>query len=335
MTELLSMEGSTEQVGDDFPPYPSGPYSPGFFVGGFGGSPFQTCGGSSNGKVVTKLGVWKNSSCLQGIQVTYNDGTQTQVYGSVRGDYAQITFKPGEKVVELTLWGNGNGTRTGRIKLTTDGGQTFDHGKDTSGQTAYSAPVGGGLLVGVAGRCAVEIDMLGLVFFTDVKSVSITGINYVNPPTGTSNGIALALLQTTTYTNPGTEPLKWKFDNTIARTDSTSMSQSATLQYGVEVSVSASFFDFAKVGTSYSWSMTQEKTSKSTVTTEKTLSWSLEGRLDPGDKITALATCYVGTVNVDYTATVTVTMKSGETFHYDEPGVLSNVLCSEASATAS
>jgi hypothetical protein len=334
MSEWLSMEDPHEETGGDLS-YPSGPYSPGFFVGGNGGSPFETCGGT-DGRVVTKLGVWKNSSCLQGIQLTYNDGSQSPVYGSVKDDYAQIIFQPGERVVELTLWGNGIGTRTGRIKLTTSGGQTFDHGKDTSGQTAYSAPVGGGLLVGAAGRCGAEIDMLSMVFLTDIKSVSVTNVNYVNPPTGTANGIELALLQSTTYTNKSTtEPMKWRFENSITRTDSRSWSQSATRQYGIAVTVSAGFFDFAKVGTSYTWSMTEERTSTSTVTTEKTLSWSLEGQLDPGQTIHAVATCYVGTVDVDYNATVTVTMKSGETFTYNQAGVISNVFCSQASATAS
>jgi|GEM_PF-3635814 len=334
MTELLSLEGSISPATDDFPPYPPGPYSPGFFVGGFGGSPFLTCGGT-DGRAVTKLGVWTNSSCLQGIQVTYNDGSQSQVYGSVRGDYAQIIFQPGERVVELILWGNGNGTRTGRIKLSTNGGQTFDHGKDTSGQTAYSAPVGGGLLVGVVGRCAVEIDMLGLVFLGEIASVAVSDLTYVNPPTGTAAGIDLVLLQSTTFTDREPKPTDWLFANSVSRTDSTTWSQSATQQYGVTVSVSASFFDFAKVGTTYSWSITEEKTRASTVTTEKTLSWSLGGRLDPGESVTAVATCYAGSVDVNYSSKVTVIMKSGELFSYAESGVIHNVLCSEASATVS
>ena len=334
MSELLSMEASDWQTAGDAPPYPPGPYSPGFFVGGSGAGPFLTCGGT-DGRVVTKLGVWKNTSCLQGIQVTYNDGWQSPVYGSVSGDYNQIIFQPGERVVELTLWGNGIGTRTGRIKLTTNGGQTFDWGKDTSGQTAYSAPVGGGLLVGAVGRCGAEIDMLSLVFFTDVKSVAITNVNYVNPPTGTANGIDLVQLQSSTYTNGGTEPIKWIFENSITRTDSHSWSQSATRQYGVGATVSAGFFGFVQAGASYNWSMTEEKTSQSTVTTEKMLSWSLEGTLDPDSSILAVATCHQGTVDVEYNATVTVTMKSGQTFSYDEPGVITDVLYSHASATAS
>lgn len=334
MSELLSREGSDSQAGDVYPPYPPGPYSPGFFVGGSGGEPFLTCGGT-DGRAVTKLGAWTNSSCLQGIQVTYNDGSQSQVFGSVHGDYAQIIFPPGERVVELTLWGNGNGTRTGRIKLTTDGGQTFDHGKNTSGQTAYSAPVGGGLLVGAAGRCGAEIDMLGLVFLSDVTSVSITDVNYYNPPVGTSNGIDLLMLQRTSYTDPYDKPVKWVFANSVTRTDSRSWSQSATRQYGVTVSVSAGFFDFAKVGASYTWSLSEQKTSESTVTTERTLTWSLEGELDPGQSVVAVATCYVGTVDVDYTATVNVFLKSGEHFSYRESGVISSVLVSEASAGAS
>ena len=109
----------------DWPAYPSGPFTGEFVVGGFGGSPYQACKWVMNESalVVKGLDVWYNSNTLRGIQVTFSDDSRTSVFGSPTDSHGSIVFAPGERITSLTLWGNGKGTRTGRILLTTSAGQ--------------------------------------------------------------------------------------------------------------------------------------------------------------------------------------------------------------------
>ena len=109
----------------DWPAYPSGPFTGEFVVGGFGGSPYQACKWVMNESalVVKGLDVWYNSSTLRGVQLTFSDNSRTSVFGAPSDTHASIVFAPGERITSMTLWGNGNGTRTGRILLTTSAGQ--------------------------------------------------------------------------------------------------------------------------------------------------------------------------------------------------------------------
>ena len=109
----------------DWPPYPPGPFTGEFVVGGFGGLPYQACKWVMNESalVVKGLDVWYNTSTLRGIQVTFSDDSRSSVFGTPSDTHAGITFSPGERITSFTLWGNGKGSSTGRIRLTTSAGQ--------------------------------------------------------------------------------------------------------------------------------------------------------------------------------------------------------------------
>ena len=57
-------------------------------------------------------------------------------------DFAEITFKPGEKLVgDVQLSGNGIGTRLGMIKFSTSTGQSYQCGADTHTKYLFPAQV--------------------------------------------------------------------------------------------------------------------------------------------------------------------------------------------------
>ena len=322
--------------------YPAGPFTRQYTVGGTNGNWFQACKWVTNSSalVVQRLDVWWNSGTLKGIQVTYADGSRSQVFGSPNDSTASISFAPGELVTSLSLWGNGIGTRCGRIRLTTNLGQTFDHGKNTSGQTQYDGPVGSGVLVGLVGRSGHDVDQLGAVFLRSaVKSIKIGNVKYTPSLHQTSDGISEVILGQTYYSNPPDSPkdFDWDFINTVTRTKSTSFSQTSSNMYGANasVTVSAELFGIGTEATAgFEWQAT--KTQETTTETEESveLTWSLSGQLAPGTGLTAISTCQQGIGDATYTSTVTLLLADGTVSKYPENGVFTNVVYTKATATA-
>lgn len=162
-------------------PFPIGPFVRGHAVGGGGGGGFQIHE-INQGALVRTVGVhWSNQN-LRGIRLTYTNGNRSRQIGRAENNHTQLTFQPGEIVVKASLWGNGRGTRTGRIRFTTNRGQTLDVGRNTSGQTEYPMDVGSGILVGFAGRDGHDIDALSFIFLLHGFEALVSDVRYTQPP---------------------------------------------------------------------------------------------------------------------------------------------------------
>ena len=322
-----------------FPEYPSGPFSPEFCVGGFGGSPWSTCGWVTNQKalVVTKLEVWWNSSTLKAVQITYANSSISPIFGQTSGNGSSITFAPGERVTSLTLWGNGVGTRTGRIRITTSKGQTFDVGKNTDGQNSYSAPIGSGILVGMVGRGGQDIDMLGAVFLEgSVSSISIGDIQYNDSLDGTKKGLSQVTLSRVHYQGAPVTGTNYNFENKVERTVSLSFSQTSSTMYGLSVgaSVTAEVFGIGgTVETGFEWQTTNTEETTTSTSTLMGLTWGTHGHVEPGKGLTCTSLSEMGVGNATYNSTVTVKLSDGTVSSYKEPGVFNNVVYTEAWVT--
>ena len=283
-----------------------------------------------------RLDVWWDGGALRGIQVTYPDNTVTQVFDSPSGSTNHIIFEPGERVTSMTLWGNGIGTRSERIRITTTK-QTFDVGKDTSGQTAYDAPIGSGILVGMFGRSGADIDQLGPVFLDGaVQSINIGNINYTPTLDKTSKGISSVVLAQTYFSNQSGGNPTWNFANGVSRTDTTRFTQTTATMYGasVSVTVSAELFGIGGDTTAgFEWQKTDTQETTTETSQEVELSWSLSGTLAPGEGVTAIATCEQGIGNATYTSTVTILLADGSVSQFSENGTFSNVVYTKATAT--
>ncbi|OCH86343.1 hypothetical protein OBBRIDRAFT_828354 [Obba rivulosa] len=327
---------------DSLPPYPYGPFTPELVVGGNGGQPFESCKWIVNrsGLVVKGLDVWWSSKCLRGIQLTFSDGSRSVVYGNPSDSHDSVVFSAGEAITSMTLWANSSKNRAGRIRLTTNAGQTFDVGIKTDKLPAYDVYIGSGILVGMVGRCATDIDMLGAVFLKGtVTSISISKVAYDPPLSGTSKGISEVTLDAVYYHNlpSSTHDLVWDFTHSVTRTVSTSFTQSTSTTYGASASISVSAEIFG-IGPSasggFEWQSTDIKETTTTTSSQHTMSWSLSGTLHPGEGTTVIAVCQQGLGNVNYTSTVTLQLEDGTVSTYDEPGVFNNVVYTKAMATS-
>lgn len=295
---------------------------------------WQTCNWVMNQKasVVTNLQFWWNSSHLNGVQVTYSDHSVSPIFGQGNQNTQSISFAPQEKVTSMTLWGDGKGSRTGRIRITTDKGQTLDVGKDTSGQKAYSAGVGSGILVGMVGRSGDSMDMLGPVFLNgDIRSISIGNIHFQPDFNGTSTGISTVSVGSQHFTNPSsaTGDLVWHFNGTVKRVNTTSFTQGTSTMYGVSVNctVSAEVFGIGgNVQTGFTWQKTKMQQTTTTTSEEVGLDWGISGTLKPGDGTTAFCNAEMGVSSARYTSTVTLTLDDGTVSVYPESGTFSNVM---------
>ena len=315
--------------------FPSGPYVRGYAIGGGGGSTFIQCE-AGRGVLVKKIGVYYNSSCLQAIQVTYTDGTKATTAGKVNGSYGELIFEPGETAIRASLWGNGVGTRTGRILIKTTKGQTLDVGKNTSGQTEYSMDVGSGFVAGFAGRAAGEIDALSFVFLLPVKKVEMKDVKYTQPPPQTA--IRPTNLTVTTYHCDSNKVggLNWDFTNSVQRSNAYSFTSQTSQEFGMKVEVTAGIPEIASVTAGYEWKIGASQSQQWSNTETTTLSWSLSGHLEPGESCTCSATCQYGNADVEYSCNVKITfMNDGRVLQYAEKGVLHNAQYAFATATKS
>ncbi|KAF8580325.1 hypothetical protein K439DRAFT_313084 [Ramaria rubella] len=309
-----------------------------------GGEEFTACQWvqGSSALVVKGLDVWFHSQYLRGIQVTYSNNSRSLVFGSDDNSHSSIVFTPGELVTSLTLWGNGIGTRAGRIRLTTNRDQTLEVGKDTSGQTAYDIDTGAGLLVGMCGRSGVDIDQLGAIFLKyKVIHVSIRDIKYDPDLSNTAEGICIfeVALNKAHFTNPASAkgPKTWTFGGSASRTTSTTYNQTTgnTFQPSAAVEVSAKPFGIGgKVtSTGFQWPHQNSVTTGTSVSNLLTFTWGLTGELQPGEEIVCLAAVQRGEGRTNYDATVIVELENGATNEFKERGVFQNVAFTEVSVT--
>ncbi|KAL8788681.1 MAG: hypothetical protein Q9195_007182 [Heterodermia aff. obscurata] len=314
------------------PAYPDGPFTVKTLVGGGGGGDFSTCEWVTNGKasVVKKLQVWWNSSYLKAIQVTYSDNSVSRVFGEATELTQTIILAPGEVVTSFVMWGNGIGTRTGRIRLVTNLGQVLDAGKDTSGQTAYTSPTGSGILVGMVGRSGLDIDCLGAVFLdSSVASIVIDNVQYPDSLEGKFTGISPVFLSRSHFFGAEPNGTDWNFSNTVDRTTSSSFSQKSSTMFGTSVNATVTAAGFEIGGSVFSgfrWETTQPTESSTTTSETVNFTWGVSGHLNPGEGVTCTASTEKGVANVQYTSTVTLTLTDGTVSKYAENGVYSNVV---------
>jgi hypothetical protein len=162
----------------------TGPFHGGIsWVGGSEGGDDFCATKWKQGIVITGIEAWANHETLRAIQFKYSDGSLSEVYGRADGEKnARIEWESTKTHVEkITLWGNGIGTRTGRIYVRLSDGKELDVGKDTRGQTPYEQKVDsaqtGGILLGAFGRRGFDVNALGFIFLgSKVKKIKIEDI---------------------------------------------------------------------------------------------------------------------------------------------------------------
>ena len=308
-------------------------FAPFKMIGGNGGQEFEFYGGT-DGVLLAKIGVWAGEWQIKAIEVTLTNG-ETQTFGkqddggqSTAYPYQEYIFKQGETMTQLSLWGNGEGSRCGAIKFSTSLGHEFDHGMTKWGrQQEYPIEIGSGICCGVFGKSDADIDSLGFAFLRPIKRATLKDVEYdiKNRLAVEHEDLEVRALQTKDFVNEASEThtsvLGWQEEVEHKY----SWSVSSALEFSMEVTVSASIFTLFQSSGTFQWKLGlqgtygQEHTESITIKNEERVS------VPPYSLVTATALVRTGHITTGYTGTLEVEVDSGKTFEYSATGMYEGI----------
>ncbi len=303
-----------------------GTYAPILPIGGNGGNDYKCF--DTDGKVLEKIGVWCGGWQIRGIQL-WRTGENGQMFGSSEGKYHEFEFKPGERITKCSLWGNGAGTRLGKIYFETNQQRNFSaQMTDWGTKKEYPIDIGSGICVGMWLDSGSDIDNAAFVFLNKIRSVTLTNVHYPTLNFDT-RGITPQTLDTFQDSNTTGSPRNWKFGSKTSKTTSHTWSVTTGVEAYAELSVEAGIPEVAKVGGKFGWKVSESGTHGRTNQETRELSWEESGTLQPGESIDLQAVTRVGKLaSIDYTGTMVVTMEDGKnTFEYPIKGTYDGVDC--------
>lgn len=301
-------------------------------IGGCGGAEFQI---NRHGATIKQLTVWTAGGrwdLIKAIRFTYHDDHRV-VKGRPEGAGGpwSFTFAPGEYVVgDLALSGDGRGLRLGSIKFTTSAGNTFDVGLRKPYR--YLFPSGGSYITGFMGRAGDDIDMLGVIFWKPITSISLENLTY---PTLSSLPALSNPKQVTsrTYCNslpmPVPVPVE-SINKTVTTGFETCLNTSTNLQFAGNIKINGLI---PQIGAKYEgeakWDLRTEINTTNCKQYTETRNRSL---VFPAMEVPATTsfnyvyTQFSGTLNaLPYTAKLRIQMSDGTSFVRTESGVYTGV----------
>jgi hypothetical protein len=307
-------------------------------IGGNGGGEVSIR--ANTGGLVERVGVWASGRDIVGVSIKFTNDEEKQQMGSGKwGEFSEFVFESAETVQSLSLWGNGKGTNLGRIKFTTSKGRTFDWGGH-DGKQEYPQDVGSGLWVGIKGRCGGTVDLMGVYFLKKVDSMSMKDVKFKNDPTGTSNGIKSKSVKSVQYAWNG-KPYEYSFEqprldkevHTVTETNSQTTSLALGMRQQWENKVDL-FIDKSTVQVEVSESIehtwTSEKSTADGTETSDGMTPGAKGSINgPEDAVVVEAITYVGSLDLEYTATIVVKLESGTTYNIPTKGTMKKVAYSK------
>lgn len=288
-------------------------------IGGDGGDPFDY-NLVMKGGALKEISAWVDGSVVRQIYLLFSDGTSfTQ--GTASDDPDQTySFAQGETISALSLWGNGVGTRLGRIRFTTSSGGRFDSGGSTS--TEYHVDIGSGICVGATGRSGSDLDNLGFYFLRPFTSMRMDDVIYSDlngQPCNPDN------LSKETYTNNGTDEKQYTFSGSISVTDTSTWTTAQTFSFGGSIGLTAGVPTIGEVNSTFTWEVgTRSEQSFSESSTHE-MDWNYSGTLAPQASITLLAVTYTGQADLPFTGTVHIVFTDSSTLEYPISGTYEGV----------
>ena len=328
----------------------SGPWNPGNinWVGGDGGGAFCETKWKA-GVVVTGLDVYATSDDIEAVQFYYSDGTSGNQWGQVNGKEPakSIHWDPtkGETIAQLRMWGNGVGTRLGRVYLRVSSGATLDAGKDTSGQKVYEKPVDSGVMLGAFGKCGDAIDNMGILFMkSKVSAIKVTDTKFSDTPdelNKKAQGLQTCSVDTASFTNKNTNNNTFLFQGQDSRTTSKTYSVDNTNSFGfseaIEIGTEGGLPGLIDINfkstTTLSYGYSNTKSESSTTSSTHALTYNIGGPLSSGEVTYCQAIAMFGTYDGKFTCTVQMQLEDGSTFSFASQGEMKQVAYSDVQAS--
>ncbi|KAF2108385.1 hypothetical protein BDV96DRAFT_605749 [Lophiotrema nucula] len=310
--------------------------APPFWTGGSDESANNYCVSRwKDGLLITGLTTFTKDKVVNGLQVTYSDGSKSSVYGKSEGDQDTGTWDMTDAIKLARMWGNGNGQRLGQIEVQTQSGKDVKIGNGrTDDDGAQNSEAGGGLLMGlIIATMPDESAILraGFLFMKGQITGAVSADFVFDQDLATLNaqqtGISTSLLGEGYFTNDRNSSATCTFSNTVTRTNSRTVTQTNQHQvgYSFSFSVTADILDFAKIEESHtlSYQYTHIDTDATTTSEDIALRWDNTNLIvAPGKTIYCKASVVTGKFDGGYTSTIIVTINGGAQFSFKSRGQL-------------
>lgn len=297
-----------------------------YYIGGENGDPFTAV--AEEGQLVSKIRVYKSTKddiYLRGIKLFYSDNTE-RVIGTEQGDVGEHVFEDDEIIKSMSLWGDGLGRRTGRIKFTTNKSE-FDFGKDTSGQQEYPIDVGSGLLIGFDGRAGADIDQLAAVFIKGLKQKYFDNLKYSD--FDASSGFELETIKQADALYQGSQYM-FTFSGTQTYTKTTTFTNSLSTKLTVGSSFKAGVPEVAEVTVSAQWEIGGTFERADAETTTDTLTWTTAINItDEASQRRCTASYYKGNIDLSWTGDLVLIDNDGNKYTIPSSGSVKAVRASK------
>ncbi|CAN0125247.1 unnamed protein product [Lampetra fluviatilis] len=250
-------------------------------IGGQGGYAF-TFDGRSNAATLQKISVSVGGWQVRGVEVWLTDGRR-QKFGTVDFSAQQFEFQSGEFMSQLSLWGNGAGTRLGAIKFRTSRNREFFAKMTDWGlKTEYKIDVGSGVCLGVQGRAGADIDSMGFLFINDIKSSVIQNMNYPTMHQVLPN-VQMEEIKEMEYINDTSIVQSHTFQSSKKITKMSSWSTTNSIEFTFSLTVSAGIPEVVAIKEMEyinATSIVQSHTFQSSKKITKTSSWSTTNSIE-------------------------------------------------------
>ncbi|KAJ7544204.1 hypothetical protein O6H91_09G069500 [Diphasiastrum complanatum] len=183
----------------------------------------------------------------------------------------------------------------------------------------YPIDVASGICVGAYIGSGSEIYIMGFVFLLPIQQSRLINVSYPNLALDNA-GILPETLDSYKDKNTGSVSRNWEFGGSREITTSSTWSLSTGLEVHSEITVKAGIPEVADVEGKFGWKVSVTGTYQTTSETKKTVSWKQSGTLQPGQSVDLTALVRRGTINIDYSGSVEVTLKSGAVCQYPLKG---------------
>ncbi|XP_061883449.1 aerolysin-like protein [Entelurus aequoreus] len=286
-------------------------------IGGNGGSPFSLTG-RDNGATLKKIGVAVGGWQIKAVRAELTDG-RVETFGKSH-TFSEFTFKLGERITKLSLWGNGAGSRLGGIRFwTSSGREFFAHMNDWPLKTEYSIDVGSGVCLGLEGKGGSDIDHMGFLFINAIKSSELTDMTYPSLALYTPQ-VNKEYIKSVSYHNNTTALQEQKCSYSRSVTKSTTWSTTVKIEATVSMSVSAGVPGLGEVSGGYSVTVGAEQSSAISHTETITESDEVNVKVPAGKTVSVELSVGRAVIDLEYKAKVKITCLNGSELVFNSTG---------------
>ncbi|KAF2868772.1 hypothetical protein BDV95DRAFT_579284 [Massariosphaeria phaeospora] len=290
-----------------------------------------------DGLLITGIEVWANKHHVRGLQITYDNGLKSPIYGTADGDedrHDKIAWDATAPVTKVTKWNNIDNDAVGRIRIEV-GGKTLEVGANIKKKNdGEDVMVHSGLLLAANGRAGDFMDSLEWKFMgatlQEATMEEITFENSIDTWNSEKRNIEPVSLSEVIFKNSNEKGFNktFTFRNSKGVTESKVITQTHQQMFGTRVAVLVG----GKVGipllaeaktevtTEVSYQNTRISTEGKQEDNARSFEWSELGPLLPGKAVNCTSFVMRGTFISDYQSVIKIKMVDGNEFQINQPG---------------